>query len=128
MTGVTELASDFLPITSVQECMGAGNDAGNVFQIPSATAGMSWPTYPSGVWSWMVEQDNTLGLFSWFGVGVYNDTTPVSLNLLSSLYYYPNWGTYRAEGVVALERTLPANAAYNDPNTALNGLPIVPGP
>ena len=121
-TGVIELAKDFLPITSDQECMGAGADAGDVFQLPGATGTEPWPTYPNGAWSWMVEQDNSVGLWAWFGAGVYNDTTPVSLNLLSSPYYYPNWGTYQPQGVVALERTLPAHAAYNDPSTAENGL------
>ena len=121
-TGVVELAQDFLPITTDQECMGAGADAGNVFQLPGAAGTEPWPTYPNGAWSWMVEQDNTLGLWNWYGVGVYSDTTPVSLNLLSSPFYYPNWWSYQPQGVVALERTLPANAAYNDTSTAENGL------
>ena len=100
--------------------MGAGPDAGNDFQIPSAS-GDAWLTYPNGEWSWQVEQNNSLGLWSWFGVGVYADTMPVSLNLMSSTYFYPNWWMYQPQGEVALARTLPANAAYNDPNTAQNG-------
>ena len=115
-----ELGSDFLPINADAECMGAGTDAGNAFQVPGATGTLPWPSYPGNEWSWQVEQDNTIGLWSWAGVGVYSDTTPATFNMLASPYYYPNWGTTVPKGVVASERTLPANVDYPDVNTALN--------
>ena len=83
---------------------------------------------PNNIWSYRAfRESNADDLYMWYGFGTYLDTslngviTP-SLMFMTCPYYYPSWGTSpQPTDDLAIERSLPGNAAYDDPNTAQNG-------